>query len=117
MRVCVQVVIPSGKHVLLDVQPATLATLTIEANASLVWGNVPKLELRSELILVDGAFHMGSPTCRFEKRASIRLIGNVEGLVHRMDMVVRTRQSQITRFIVFELLLFFSFLFLCAYSQ
>ena len=83
MRVCVQVVIPSGKHVLLDVQPATLATLTIEADASLVWGNVPNLELRSELILVDGAFHMGSRSCRFKQPASIKLKGNVVGVLQR----------------------------------
>ena len=83
MRVCVQVVIPSGKHVLLDVQPATLATLTIQADASLVWGNVANLELRSEYILVDGAFHIGSPTCRFQQPASIKLKGNVVGVLQR----------------------------------
>ena len=80
----VQVVIKSGKHVLLDVQPATLTSLTIQSNASLVWGNVPNLELKTEYILLDGAFHMGSPACRFKHAASIKLTGMAVALLHGM---------------------------------
>ena len=88
-------VIKSGKHVLLDVQPATLTTLTIQSSASLVWGNVPNLELRSELILVDGAFHMGSPTCRFKLPASIKLTGKAVGLLRNMGHKRDCQNSEI----------------------
>ena len=72
-------VIPSGRHVLLNAQPAKLTTVTIQADASLVWGNVDGLELSVEYLLVDGAFHMGADDCRLEKRATIKLRGEATG--------------------------------------
>ncbi|KAL8563717.1 hypothetical protein ACOMHN_063485 [Nucella lapillus] len=69
-----QVTIPANKRVLLDVQPASLATLTIEG--VLVWGNVDGLTLNSHYILVRGEFHIGSRFCRFSLTARIRLHGN-----------------------------------------
>ena len=67
--------IPSGKRVLLDVQPASLATLTIETDGALIWGDVDGLVLSAHYILIRGEFHIGSQTCRFLKKAHIRLLG------------------------------------------
>ena len=75
LPVHLQVTIPSGKRVLLDVQPASLATLTIEADGALIWGDVDGLVLSAHYILIRGEFHIGSQTCRFLKKAHIRLLG------------------------------------------
>ena len=76
MIFCAQVVIDGNRHVLLDVSPHPLASLTIRKGSSLVWGNYENLTLSAHYILVEGEFHIGSETCRFNKRANIKLRGN-----------------------------------------
>ncbi|XP_076450351.1 cell surface hyaluronidase-like isoform X2 [Babylonia areolata] len=70
-----QVTIPAGKRVLLDVQPAPLTSLTIEAGAALIWGDVEGLVLDTHHVRVKGEFYIGSRSCRFKKAARIRLHG------------------------------------------
>lgn len=79
-----KVVIPNGRRVILDVSPPSLATLTIQNGASLVWGNVEGLTLRTHYILLYGEFHIGSESCRFEKKAYVKLIGK-SNTDHRID--------------------------------
>ncbi|XP_070200699.1 cell surface hyaluronidase CEMIP2-like [Littorina saxatilis] len=57
-----------------------LASLTIERGAALVWGNVDGLELRTDFILVEGEFHMGSEYCPLKKTAFIKLTGRFDSL-------------------------------------
>ncbi|KAK7098321.1 cell surface hyaluronidase CEMIP2-like isoform X2 [Littorina saxatilis] len=73
-----EVTIPAGKRVLLNEQPARLATLTIEAGGALIWGDVDGLVLTTHHVLIRGEFHIGSEGCRFEKKAHIRLLGKTD---------------------------------------
>ena len=72
-----QVVIPSGKRVLLNERNVTVAALTIEVEASVIWANIDNIVLSTHFILVKGELHIGSKTCRFDKRAHIRLLGKL----------------------------------------
>ncbi|KAK7484790.1 hypothetical protein BaRGS_00023964, partial [Batillaria attramentaria] len=71
-------------HVLLDISPPPLGTITVEEGASLVWGDVDDLTLAVHYILLHGEFHIGAETCRFEKKARIQLIGQ-SNTHHRID--------------------------------
>lgn len=75
MTVYLQVVIPTGKRVLLNIQPPILATLSIRPGAGLVWGDVDGIILQTQNILVEGEFHIGSEGCLFNKKANIKLYG------------------------------------------
>nr|KAG5690765.1 hypothetical protein BaRGS_013055 [Batillaria attramentaria] len=66
------------KRVLLDTQPSSLANLTIQPGAALIWGNVPDLVLRATYIRVLGEFHIGSDACRFQQKATIKLYGTAD---------------------------------------
>lgn len=70
-----RVVIPTGKRVLLNAQPASLGTLEVKSGAALIWGDLDGLVLSTHHILVRGEFHIGSESCRFVKKARIRLLG------------------------------------------
>ncbi|XP_070199288.1 cell surface hyaluronidase-like isoform X2 [Littorina saxatilis] len=80
-----QVVIPSGRRVLLDVQPVVLTSLTIESGAALIWGNVAGLTLTTQYVLVDGEFHMGSASCRLKESAAIKLTGRSNSNIFMLD--------------------------------
>ncbi|KAK7098320.1 cell surface hyaluronidase-like [Littorina saxatilis] len=73
-----EVLIESGKRVLLDTQPATLNNVTIAPGAVLVWGDVADLELNVEYLMVQGEFHIGASDCRFNKNAFIKLRGRYD---------------------------------------
>ncbi|XP_067654447.1 inactive cell surface hyaluronidase CEMIP2-like [Haliotis asinina] len=70
-----QVVIPSGKKVLLNVSPPCLSSITIEAGAALVWGDVDNLTACVSYILIRGRLQIGSEDCRFTRKTHIRLTG------------------------------------------
>ncbi|XP_048242586.1 cell surface hyaluronidase-like [Haliotis rufescens] len=70
-----QVVIPSGKKLLLNVSPPCLSSITIEAGAALVWGDVDNLNVCVSYILIRGRLQIGSEDCRFTRKTHIRLIG------------------------------------------
>ena len=90
-----QVSLPPSTRVLLDVQPPPLGTLTIDTGTALVWGNEDGLVLDTHHILVRGEFHIGSATCRFTKKARIRLhgenvaVGRKKGRTVRVEHAVR----------------------------
>ncbi|XP_025088484.1 cell migration-inducing and hyaluronan-binding protein-like [Pomacea canaliculata] len=70
-----EILISTGKRVLLDIQPPRLATITIQKGAALIWGNVSGLVLRVEYIMVEGEFIVGSEVCPFIHKAHIKLYG------------------------------------------
>ncbi|XP_046581669.1 cell surface hyaluronidase-like [Haliotis rubra] len=70
-----QVVIPSGKKLLLNVSPPCLSSITIEAGAALVWGDVDNLNVCVSYILIRGRLQIGSEDCRFTRKTHIRLTG------------------------------------------
>ena len=67
--------ISGGRRVLLNVS-VDLKSLTVSADSELIWANIPNLELRAGYIVVDGAFHVGSKSCRIKHPVSIKLTGN-----------------------------------------
>ncbi|XP_046332539.2 cell surface hyaluronidase-like [Haliotis rufescens] len=67
--------IPSGKKLLLNVSPPCLSSITIEAGAALVWGDVDNLNVCVSYILIRGRLQIGSEDCRFTRKTHIRLIG------------------------------------------
>ncbi|XP_069115544.1 cell surface hyaluronidase-like [Argopecten irradians] len=63
-------------HVLLDVSPPELRSITIEPGATLVWSPDGDYHVTTKFIHVKGAFHVGSEICPFEANARITLTGD-----------------------------------------
>ncbi|XP_067654446.1 inactive cell surface hyaluronidase CEMIP2-like [Haliotis asinina] len=70
-----QVLIPSGKKLLLNVSPPCLSSIIIGDGAALVWGDVDNLTVCVSYILIRGRLQIGSEDCRFTKKTHIRLTG------------------------------------------
>ena len=75
-----RVVIPAGRHVVLDVDPPPLRSLTVAGE--LTFGDEADRELRAGWILVEGALRIGREDAPHRHRATITLDGPVEDVVH-----------------------------------
>ena len=70
-----KVTIPAGKHVVLDVTPPALGSLTIDGKLS--FANNRDLELTTEWILLHGELEIGTEARPHTRKATITLTNNV----------------------------------------
>ncbi|XP_076471805.1 cell migration-inducing and hyaluronan-binding protein-like [Babylonia areolata] len=91
-----KVIIPRGTKILFNVA-VNLRSLEIEPGAELIWADLPNLQLKTGHILVDGAFHMGSSSCRFTQEASIVLTGRSDSKDYISEDDAQTRKVILVR--------------------
>ena len=70
-----KVTIPAGKHVVLDVTPPALGSLTIEGKLS--FANNRDLELTTEWVVLHGELEIGTAASPHTRKATITLTNNV----------------------------------------
>ncbi|ESO95476.1 hypothetical protein LOTGIDRAFT_160629 [Lottia gigantea] len=71
-------VVLSGKKVLLDESPPPLSGIEILSDSVLVWNDQDDIKITTDYILNHGRFQIGSPDCRFTKKANIVLTGRTD---------------------------------------
>ena len=79
-----KVTIPEGKHVVLDVTPPALGSLTLEGKLS--FANNRDLELTTEWIVLHGELEIGSAANPHTRKATITLTNNVRDEEPMKDM-------------------------------
>ncbi len=70
-----KVTIPEGKHVVLDVTPPALGSLTIDGTLS--FANNRDLELTTEWVVLHGELEIGTAASPHTRKATITLTNNV----------------------------------------
>ena len=70
-----KVTIPAGKHVVLDVTPPALGSLTIDGKLS--FANNRDLELTTEWVMLHGELEIGTEARPHTRKATITLTNNV----------------------------------------
>jgi cell migration-inducing and hyaluronan-binding protein len=79
-----KVTIPAGKHVVLDVTPPALRSLTIEGKLS--FANNRDLELTTEWVVLHGELEIGTAASPHARKATITLTNNVRDEEPMKDM-------------------------------
>ena len=79
-----KVTIPAGKHVVLDVTPPALGSLTIEGKLS--FANNRDLELTTEWVVLHGELEIGTAASPHTRKATITLTNNVRDEEPMKDM-------------------------------
>ena len=79
-----KVTIPAGKHVVLDVSPPALGSLTIEGKLS--FANNRDLELTTEWVMLHGELEIGTEASPHTRKATITLTNNVRDEEPMKDM-------------------------------
>ena len=79
-----KVTIPAGKHVVLDVSPPALGSLTIEGKLS--FANNRDLELTTEWVVLHGELEIGTEASPHTRKATITLTNNVRDEEPMKDM-------------------------------